>query len=84
MKIIRTGHLSPRDKFPFFTENRDLWAKLKTFEVIEIPDELFEHLEGVAEVKERRGRKPKSTIENINEFTSLGEDKSSGGCTNCD
>ena len=83
MKIIRTGNIWPRDKFAFFAENRDLWVKLKTFEVIEIPDELFEHLEGVAEVKERRGRKSKSIEENINEVISLDETGSSGGCTTC-
>ena len=75
----------PRDKFPFFTENRDLWAKLKTGEIIEIPDDLFEHLIGVIEVKdEKRGRKSKSTIEDINEVISLGEDESSSdNCINC-
>ena len=69
------------DKFEFFNKNRDLWEDLKEGRVVEIPDELFPFLKGVAKVEdsapksETRGRKKKEVVEmNIEETTSLDDD----------
>lgn len=82
MKIQMTGRMWPRDKFEFFNKNRQKFEDLKEGKVVEIPDELFPFLKGVAKVEdsapktETRGRKKKDTVEmNLNETTSLDDDE---------
>lgn len=86
MKIQMTGEMWPRDKFEFFTKNRDVWNALRNGEVVEIPDEIFPFMKGVVEVEDfatpKRRKKKDNVIEmNIDETISL--DDNEGNCSTC-
>jgi len=79
LKIKRKGlaRLDPGTKFQHFRNNHKDWLKLKNGEVIEIPDELFEKLQGVEKVSDYESLKKKdkkSRYSDINEVTSFDED----------
>ena len=79
MKIKRNGlaRLDPGTKYQHFIDNHSDWLRLKKGEVIDVPEELFEVLQGVVKVedyiqpkKEKKGRR----VENLEETISFEEE----------
>jgi len=79
LKIKRNGlaRLDPGTKYQYFNDNHNDWLKLKNGGIIDVPDELFELLNGVIKVEDysqperkKKGRR----VENLEETISFEEE----------
>ena len=68
MLIRRIFRLKPRDSVKYFSDNPELWQKLKDGEEVEVPDEIVKDLVGIEEVKVPKKKAPKKTVEDNETF----------------
>jgi len=63
IRIKKVGRIFPRSKFEFFRANPVEWEKLKNGEIIEVPDNLYEQLDGVVNAEDESDKPSEQILE---------------------